>query len=238
MYDIMHYSIGDKLKFTRKYILCYLNIYLTKGASYNIAGDGPTQWDLFVNSGIILSNDPENVYVGMHNNGDGYCFYYSILQLQDLFSHGIVTVSDLRFAIWYFVINQQYEICKESFEAFRDSQNNYSYAEYIESIRVPNQWACTITIIITSIFLQTDIILITNELSPADGTVEPGYLKTSSAFRDLLNIENNLILPNDKQIYLYQHMYEKPLQPAPLSQLNHFCACEEGREGTLTLLFP
>ena len=45
------------------------------------------------------------------------------------------------------------------------------------------------------------------------------------AFRDRLGIDYNIILPNDGQLlYMYQHLYEKPSHPAPLLQLNHFCA--------------
>jgi len=103
-----------------QYILFSLSIYLSKGASCNIAGDGPpTQWNQFVNSGIILSTDACNIYFGMYNRGGGDCFYYSILQLKDLFSSGIVTVTDLRFALWYFAVNQQSGLSREIYEAFR-----------------------------------------------------------------------------------------------------------------------
>jgi len=59
----------------RRYIFVYLSIYLTKAASYNIAGDGPnTQWDQFLKSGIILSTDCDNIYFVMYNSGGGDCF--------------------------------------------------------------------------------------------------------------------------------------------------------------------
>lgn len=208
-----------------RYILFYVSIYLRKESSCNIAGDGPqTQWDQFVKSGIILSTDACNVYIGMHNNGGGDCFYYSILQLRDLFMYGIVSVTDLRLAIWHFVVKQEYELCKEIYEAFRASNDNDSYEEFSAKIIKPHEWACSSLIIIMSIFLQTDIIVITNEINITDGTKKPGLFKTSTACNDRLNIQSNLILTNDKIIYIYQHVYNKPLQPAPLIQLDHFCA--------------
>ena len=104
---------------TNKTHICsfnYFNIYLSKGASCNIAGDGPQkpskQWNSFVKSGIILSTDNRNIFTGMLNDGDGDCFYYSILQLKDLHSMNIVTVADLRLAIWYFILHHEYQLCK------------------------------------------------------------------------------------------------------------------------------
>jgi len=208
-----------------RYILFYLSIYLSKGASCNIAGDGPkTQWDHFVNSGIILSTDASNIYFGMYNRGGGDCFYYSILQLTDLFSSGIVTVTNLRFALWYFAVNHQSGLSREIYEAFRANYDNDSYEEFIENLRKPHEWACSRTIVLMSNFLQMEIIVITNELNSADGTTTPGLFKTSAAFNDRLNLPSNSVLAYDKVIYIYQHLYEKPLIPAPLIQLNHFCA--------------
>jgi len=137
------------------YIYYCLDIYLSKGASCNPAGDGPkTQWDLFVHSGIIVSTDIKHVLVGMYNQGGGDCFYYSILQLRDLSSWNIFTVSDLRFSIWYYVVNHQKQLCKEIFNAFRPEDDNDTYEEFIEGIKKPNHWACSTTIIITSMFLH------------------------------------------------------------------------------------
>jgi len=209
----------------KRYIHFYLNIYLCKGASCNIAGDGPqTQWDQFVSSGIILSTDTSNIYVGMYNSGGGDCFYYSILQLTDLFSSGIVTVTDLRFALWYFAVNHQSELSKEIYEAFRTNHDNDSYEVFIENIKKPHEWACSRIIVIMSNFLQMEIIVITNELNSADRTTNPGLFKTSTAFNDRLSIPSDLVIANNQEIYIYQHLYENPLVPAPLIQLNHFCA--------------
>ena len=208
-------------------IFNYYNIYLSKGASCNIAGDGPPkpskQWNSFVKSGIILSTDNRNVFTGMLNDGDGDCFYYSVLQLKDLHSINIVTVADLRFAIWYFILHHEYQLCRLIYDAFRAIDDNDTYEEFIEAIKKPRNWACYKTIIITSIFLQTDIIVVTNELNP-DGTMFTGLFNTSTAFNERLKNKTNLIPPNYERIYIYQHLYNKPLEPAPILHLNHFCA--------------
>lgn len=183
-----HLKAPDKSK---QDVFYFINIYLTKGASCNSAGDGPkTQWDVFVKSGIIVSTDIQHILVGMNNQGCGDCFFYSILQMRDLRSTNIVTVHDLRFAIWYYVVNHQNELCKEIYDAFRPSNDNDTYQKYIERIKKTNEWVCSTTIIITSIFLQTDIILIKNEINSIDGTIFTELFKTSTALKDKLHIES------------------------------------------------
>jgi len=184
--------------YDKKYINFYLSIYRSKGASCNVAGDGPeTQWDIFVKSGIVLSTDNEHVYFGMYNIGGGDCFYHSILQLRDLSSIGIVTISDLRFGLWYFAVNHQKELCREIYEAFRALQDNESYEEFIVNIRRPQEWACSRIIVIMSIYLQTDIIIITNELNIVDGSAVPGIFDTRTVMNDQRIIRSDLVLHND-----------------------------------------
>jgi len=201
----------------------YLSISLSKGSSCNVAGDGPSQWDLFVKSGIIISmNNEERIFYGMYNEGGGDCFYYSILQLVNLFDFNIITVTNLRFAIWYFMKNQQATICQEIYESLRANNDNESYDEFVESILLPNHWACSRIIVITALFLQRNIVLITNELG------SPGIFKTTTSFTDRLAIPSHSIV-NDTEtdIYIYQHLYEKPLKPDLVINLNHFCALKE-----------
>jgi len=89
-----------------------------------------------------------------------------------------------------------------------------------------------------SIFLQTDIVVITNEINDIDGINVPRIFQTSTAFQDRLNIVNNLIFPNNKEIYIYQHICGKPLQPAPLIDLNHFCALRRRPRKPNDFTFP
>jgi len=69
-----------------------------------------------------------------------------------------------------------------------------------------------------------EIIVITNELNSANETTTPGLFKTSTAFNDRLSVPSDLVIANNQEIYIYQHLYENPQIPAPLIQLNHFCA--------------
>ena len=63
-------------------------------------------------------------------------------------------------------------------------------------------------------------------MNPTDGTNTPGIFQTSTSFEDRLGIQNNLILSNNEVVYIYQHMFNKPLQAATLFELNHFCALQ------------
>jgi len=230
-YCLMEAALKKELQ-----IFNFLDIYLSKGASCNPAGDGPkTQWDLFVDSGIIMSTDIQHVLVGMYNQGGGDCFYYSILQLRDLSSWNIFTVSDLRLSIWYYITNHQNQLCKEIYDAFRAADDNDTYEEFIEGIKRPNHWACSKTIIITSMFLQTDIIIITNEINSA-GTMFTGLFKTSTALKDQLNIDHYMILPNEKK-YIYISIYIiNHYNPHYFSNWTIFVHCEEDPGNPVTLL--
>ena len=203
--------------------LMYICISLTNEASCNIAGDGPTQWNLFVKSGIIITtNQKEKIFYGMLNKGGGDCFYYSILQLVDLSEFNIFTVSNLRYAIWYFIKHHQTEICQEIYNQFRSNYDDESYNVFVDSICRQGQWACSRTIIITSLFLQRDIVVVTNDISA------PSLFKTTTAFTDRLLIPSNLIISSkDTEIYIYHHLHNKPLEPSQVFQLNHFCALKE-----------
>jgi len=110
--------------------------------------------------------------------------------------------------------------------------------KFTESILKHREWACSGTIIIMSIFLQTDIVVITNEINDIDVINVPRIFQTSTAFQDRLNIVNILILPNNKEIYIYQHICGKPLQPAPLIDLNHFCALRRRPRKPNDFTFP
>ena len=76
-------------------------------------------------------------------------------------------------------------------------------------------------------FLQTDILMVSNVLNTADGTAIPELFKSSIAFRDRFGKEPELISKNNDRIYIYLHLCNRPLQPAPLIQLNHFCGLQK-----------
>ena len=124
-------------------------------------------------------------------------------------------------------MNEQYFLCKQIYEAFRDSSENDSFDEFVESILTPYKWACSKTIMITSMFLQTDIIMVSNVLNTKDGTAIPELFKSSIAFSDRFGKEPELISNNNERIYIYLHLCNSPLQPAPLIQLNHFCGLQK-----------
>ena len=186
------------------------------------------QWNLFIDTGLILTEDIDSVFIGLHNDGGGDCFFLSILQHPNVLPKEIVTVSDLKSAICTFILTCQYEICYNIFVTFRDRNDNKTFSEFVESIRKPYEYTCPRTIIITSLFLQTDIIVVSNELSAVDGSQFTGLFKSSAALVYGLGIENpKLLITNEEKIYLYHHLSSRPLQPALTSHLDHFCSLKK-----------
>ena len=201
---------------------------------------GRSQWDSFIEYGIIFTEDSNNVFIGQDNPAGGDCFFYSILHYQHLCPTNITTVTDLRFAIWSFItdVDFNYSLCQDIHEAFHDSYDNDTFSEFVESIRTPHTWACSRTVLITSLFLHRDIIVVTNELNVVDGTTYCGPWKSGTSFKDRLGLEPEFSVSDEEKIYLYQHLHNKPLEPAPLIQLNHFCALQKRNRHNNDFIVP
>ena len=180
------------------------------------------QWELFVENGIIFTEEPEHIYIGQHNVGGGDCFYLSILQNPHVCPPNISTVTELRQSIWSYV-NNNFSECKDIHNAFVDSHDKNSFQQFVDSVVIPRTWACTRIICITSLFLQVDIIVVSNEVRQIDGSPWCGLFRSSEKINDFLGYEPSYVI-NPEKIYLYHHLFNKPLQPAPLIELNHFCS--------------
>jgi len=69
-------------------IICLINIRDVDKCSKNInirdadecsKNISSSQWNLFIESGIIFTEDSENIFIGQYNAAGGDRFYYSIL---------------------------------------------------------------------------------------------------------------------------------------------------------------
>ena len=134
----------------------------------------------------------------------------------------ITTVTDLRHYIWSYV-NNIFSVCHDIHNALVDSHDKNSFKRFVDSVVIPRTWACPRIICITSLFLQVDIIVVSNEVRQIDGSPWCGIFQSSEKIKDFLNFEPHFVI-NSEKIYLYLHLFNKPLQPAPLIELNHFCS--------------